>query len=195
MPNENSSAPSSAATTTSRPVLKPPSTRTRTRPRSPFATSACWVSASPSSHGAPACLIDGSGLAPVPPSAPATWTMSARAFATPAAMTPTPADATSFTETSASGLTSFRSKTSWARSSIEYTSWCGGGEISATPGEVPRRRAISSVTLCAGIWPPSPGFEPWATLIWSSSADTAYSAVTPNRPEAICLIFELRSSR
>ena len=31
MPNENSSAPSSAATTTSRPVLSPPSTRSRTR--------------------------------------------------------------------------------------------------------------------------------------------------------------------
>ena len=51
VPNEYSSAPSSAATMTSRPVLKPPSTRRRTRPRRPFATSACWVSARPSSHG------------------------------------------------------------------------------------------------------------------------------------------------
>ena len=68
VPKLTSSAPSSAATTTSRPVLKPPSARTRTRPRSPFATSACCVSARPSSHGAPAFLIDVSGLAPVPPS-------------------------------------------------------------------------------------------------------------------------------
>ena len=35
VPNEYSSAPSSAATSTSRPVLKPPSTRTRTRSRRP----------------------------------------------------------------------------------------------------------------------------------------------------------------
>ena len=74
-------------------------------------------------------------------------------------------------------------------------SWCGGGEISDTPGDVPRSRAISSVTLWAGIWPPSPGFDPCATLIWSSSADAAYSAVTPKRPEATCLIFEFRSLR
>ena len=63
-----------------------------------------------------------------------------------------------------------------------------------TPGRVLRRRAISSVTLCAGIWPPSPGFDPCAILIWSSSAETAYSALTPKRPDATCLIFELRSS-
>ena len=72
-------------------------------------------------------------------------------------------------------------------------SWCGGGEISATPGWVCRSRAISSVTLWPGSWPPSPGFEPWAILIWSSSAKAAYSGVTPKRPEATCLIGELRS--
>ena len=66
--------------------------------------------------------------------------------------------------------------------------------MSETPGRVLRRRAISSVTLCAGIWPPSPGFDPCAILICSSSAETAYSALTPNRPDATCLIFELRSS-
>ena len=67
--------------------------------------------------------------------------------------------------------------------------------MSETPGLVPRSRAISVVTLCAGIWPPSPGFEPWEILIWSSSANAAYSAVTPKRPDATCLIFEFRSSR
>jgi len=56
-------------------------------------------------------------------------------------------------------------------------SWCGGGEISATPGVVWRRRAISTETLWPGSWPPSPGFEPCAILIWSSSANAAYSGV------------------
>src|ERR671936_224030 len=74
-------------------------------------------------------------------------------------------------------------------------SWYGGGEISATPGCVWRSRAISGVTLCPGSWPPSPGFEPCAILICSSSAKTAYSGVTPKRPEATCLILQLRSSR
>ena len=67
VPNEYSSAPSSAATSTSRPVMNPPSTRTRMRSRRSFSTSARCVSASPSSHGRPACLIDISGDAPVPP--------------------------------------------------------------------------------------------------------------------------------
>ena len=39
-----------------------------------------------------------------------------------------------------------------------------------------------------GSWPPSPGFAPCATLISSSSQLFRYSAVTPKRPEATCLI-------
>ncbi len=108
VPNEYSSAPSRAATITWRPVLKPPSTRTRTRPRRPLSTSARWVSARPSSQAMPACLIDDSGLAPVPPLAPEMWTTSASALAQPAAMVPTPSSATSFTETWAA-LTCLRS--------------------------------------------------------------------------------------
>ena len=119
VPKETSSAPRSVATTTSRPVFSPPSTRRRTRPRSPLSTRVCCVSTSPSSHGAPACLIELRGLAPVPPSAPAMCTTSASAFTTPAATRPTPADETSFTDTAALGLACLRSKTSWARSSIE----------------------------------------------------------------------------
>ena len=42
-----------------------------------------------------------------------------------------------------------------------------------------------------GSWPPSPGFAPWASLIWISSAETRYWLVTPNRAEATCLILEL----
>src|SRR5713101_4040598 len=64
----NSSAPSNAAIATSRPVLSWPSVSTLIRPRRLFITRICCVSASPSSHGMPACLIDVSGEAPVPPS-------------------------------------------------------------------------------------------------------------------------------
>ena len=83
MPNEYSSAPSSAATITSRPVFSPPSTRSRTRDRRPLSAISRCASTSPSSHGSPAFLIDESGDAPVPPSAPAMCTTSASAFATP----------------------------------------------------------------------------------------------------------------
>ena len=82
-------------------------------------TSTCCVSARPSSQGRPACLSDDSGEAPVPPSWPAITMCSAFALATPAAMVPTPASATSLTEISAAGLTDFRSWISCARSSIE----------------------------------------------------------------------------
>ena len=73
----NSSAPSSAAMTTSRPVLIWPSVCTTIRSRRPLSSSVCWVSARPSSHGAPACLIEVSGEAPVPPSCPEISTTSA----------------------------------------------------------------------------------------------------------------------
>ena len=66
----NSSAPSSAPITTSRPVRMPPSTCTAMRLRSRLATSVWWVSASPISHGEPACLSEVRGEAPVPPSKP-----------------------------------------------------------------------------------------------------------------------------
>ena len=66
----NSSAPSSAAMTTSRPVFSWPSHCTTMRSRRPLRTSVCCVSAMPSSHGAPACLSDvsgdGAGAAVVP---------------------------------------------------------------------------------------------------------------------------------
>src|SRR5439155_430677 len=45
-------------------------------------------------------------------------------------------------------------------------------------------------TLRPGNWPPSPGFAPCAILICRTSALTRYSVVTPNRPEATCLIAE-----
>src|SRR4030095_1327189 len=72
-------------------------------------------------------------------------------------------------------------------------SWWGGGEIRATPGWVWRSRAISAETLWPGSWPPSPGLEPWAILICSSTALARYAGVTPKRPEATCLMAELFS--
>ena len=45
-------------------------------------------------------------------------------------------------------------------------------------------------TLWPGNWPPSPGLAPCAILICIMSELTRYSAVTPKRPEATCLIAE-----
>ena len=117
---------------------------------------------------------------------------SAFAFATPAAIVPTPLSATSFTLTAAVGLIFFRSKMSCARSSIEYMSWCGGGEMSVMPGMALRVLAIILFTLNPGSCPPSPGLAPCATFICISSALTRYSAVTPKRPDAICFVFDDR---
>ena len=52
--------------------------------------------------------------------------------------------------------------------------------------------AMTLSTLKPISWPPSPGLAPCATLICSSSALTRYSAVTPNLPDATCLIDDLR---
>ena len=51
-----------------------------------------------------------------------------------------------------------------------------------------------SSTLWPGSWPPSPGLAPCAILIWMSSALTRYSAVTPKRPDATCLMAERMES-
>ena len=55
----NSSAPSNAAMTTSRPVFSWPSVSTTMRRRRLLSTSVWCVSARPSSHGRPACLMRG----------------------------------------------------------------------------------------------------------------------------------------
>src|SRR6266487_2119658 len=74
-------------------------------------------------------------------------------------------------------------------------SWCGGGEISVTPGIECRVFAMIASTLCPGSCPPSPGFAPWAILICSSLALTRYSAVTPKRADATCSIKQVASAR
>ena len=116
----NSSAPSSAAMITSRPVLSWPSACTTIRSRSPLRSRVCWVSARPSSHGAPACLMRrqrrGAGAAVVPADQHHVGVRLGhpgghRAHARPRT--------TSLTCTRAAGLAFFRSWISWARSSIE----------------------------------------------------------------------------
>ena len=73
-------------------------------------------------------------------------------------------------------------------------SWCGGGEIRPTPGVEWRTLAMVLSTLWPGNWPPSPGLAPCAILICIMSELTRYSAVTPKRPEATCLIAERMKS-
>ena len=51
-----------------------------------------------------------------------------------------------------------------------------------------------SETFLPGSCPPSPGLAPCAILIWICSALARYSAVTPKRPDATCLIFDFRES-
>ena len=115
----NSSAPRRHATATSRPVLSCPSVCTTILPRRSFITRTCCVSANPNSQGNPACLIEDSGEAPVPPLSPLIRTTSPCPLETPAAMVPTPTSDTSLTCILASGLTFLRSWISCAKSSIE----------------------------------------------------------------------------
>ena len=109
VPIPNSCAPSIAAMTMSRPVLSPPSVRSTTRSRRLFTVSTWCASDRPISHGSPANLIDVTGDAPVPPLCPEIRITSALAFATPAAIVPTPDWLTSFTQTFARGLICLRS--------------------------------------------------------------------------------------
>ena len=105
----NSSAPSSAAMATSRPLISLPSVSILTRFLRPFCNKVWCVSASPISHGRPALWMELSGAAPVPPSYPEIRITCAPAFATPAATVPTPASETSFTEMPAYLFAFFRS--------------------------------------------------------------------------------------
>ena len=118
-PKPNSSAPINAPIRTSQPLFRPPSTRKMTRSRKLFSINTRCTSVKPNSQGLPACLIEERGDAPVPPSCPEIWIISALALATPAAIVPIPISATNFTETWAVGLIWCKSKINWARSSME----------------------------------------------------------------------------
>ena len=181
--------------TTSRPVFIWPSTCTAMRPRRRFSTSVCCVSARPSSHGVPACLIDDQGD---------------RAGAAVVA---------GDRHVVGLGLGHARGHRADADFGHQLDAdrrrwdWRSSGRGSAAPGprsnrcrgaaaaKSARRPASSSAarrcirTPCwPGSWPPSPGFAPCAILIWICSALARYSAVTPKRPEATCLILDFSES-
>ena len=160
-----SSAPIIAAITTSLPVFIPPSVLSVTLCLKLFNVKTWLASVRPISHGIPTYFTLVCGVAPVPPLWPEIRIMSAFALATPAAIVPTPEDATNLTPILAFGLICFKSYINWAKSSIEYISWWGGGDIKVTPGVECLNLAISSVTLKPGNCPPSPGFAPCAILI------------------------------
>ena len=109
VPIPNSSAPIMAAITTSRPVFIPPSVLKVTCCLRPFKVKIWFASVSPISHGIPTYFILVWGLAPVPPECPEIKITSAFAFATPAAIVPTPVEATNLTPTLALGFICLRS--------------------------------------------------------------------------------------
>ena len=65
-------------------------------------------------------------------------------------------------------------------------SWCGGGEINARPWIFSTRQYRRN--FFPGNCPPSPGLAPCATLISCWFEDIKNEVVTPNRPEATCLM-------
>ena len=104
-----SSAPIIAAITTSLPVLIPPSVLKVTLCLRLFKVSTWLASVRPISHGIPTYFTLVCGVAPVPPLWPEINIISASAFATPAAIVPTPEDATNLTPIRALGFICFRS--------------------------------------------------------------------------------------
>ena len=104
-----SSAPIIAAMTTSLPVFIPPSVLKVILCLKLFNVRTWFASVKPISHGIPTYLTLVWGVAPVPPLWPDIKIISAFAFATPAAIVPTPEDATSFTPIRALGFICFKS--------------------------------------------------------------------------------------
>ena len=190
----NSSAPSSAPMTTSRPVLIWPSVCTRMRLRRRFSTSVCCVSARPSSHGVPTCLMDDSGDAPVPPSWPAITTWSALALATPAATVPTPTSDTSLTDTRGLGIHVLQivDELGQVFDRVDVMVRRRRDQAHAREWSSAARRWDSD-TLWPGNWPPSPGLAPCAILIciWSS---TGIRRSRRNGPTPPGLIFDAAKS-
>ena len=168
VPNSKLSAPKIADLTTSEPVWCAPEHLNNTFCLMLFAQRAWLTSAKPISADLPVYFKEVTAAAPVPPVPPAIFIISAPAFATPTAIVPIPSDDTSFTMTLTRAA--FASWISWAKSSIEYVSWWGGGETNSTPGTPPLAAAISTETLEAGNCPPSPGLAPCPILISISSS-------------------------
>ena len=164
------------------------------RPRRRFSTSVCCVSARPSSHGVPACLIEVSGEAPVPPSWPAIVTWSAFALATPAATVPTPTSDTSLTETRACrvGVLQVVDQLRQVLDRIDVVvrrrrDQADAGRRVAQLGDV-------LVDLVAGQLAAFAGLGALRHLDLQSVGVDEVLAVTPKRPDATCLIVERSES-
>ena len=141
----------------------------------------------------PARLIDESGDAPVPPESPEIVMRSACALATPAAIVPTPASATSFTDTVARRV--------HALQIVDQLR-----EIFDRVDVVMRRRRDQRhagvewrvlrddrIDLVAGQLTAFARLGALRDLDLQLAAFTRYSAVTPKRADATCLIALLRS--
>jgi len=115
----------------------------------------------PAPHGAPACLSEVSGAAPVPPSWPEIRTTSAWAFATPAATVPTPTSATSLTWMRAGRVRVLQVVDELGqildRIDVVVRRW---GDQPDAGGRV-AGLCYPRVDLVARSWPPSPGLAPW----------------------------------
>ena len=149
----------------------------------------------PAPRGCPACLSEVSGAAPVPPSWPEMSTTSEWALATPAATVPTPdlGHQLHVHPGPRIGRLQVVDELGDVLDRVDVV-------VRRRRDQPDARRRVpgawrSRDRPCApGSWPPSPGLAPWAILIWRSSALTRYSQVTPNRPEATCLMALRRRS-
>ena len=104
--------------------------------------------------------------------------------------------APSFTDTGFSQpVASRNSSTLITRSSAPSTSGWRDGERRSIPAGMPRSRAISSVTLAAISWPPSPGFAPCEMYISTPSAWRIAFTLQPSRPPRHCTTTRLAASR
>ena len=143
----------------------------------------------------PACLIEARGDAPVPPSWPLIWMASAPALATPVGDDADAGRGDQLDVDPRRGMERAQVENQLARD--PRCCRCRGAPA-ARSASCPAARGAGA--RCAespsspGSWPPSPGFEPCAILICSSSAERRYAGVTPNRADATCLV-RLPSSR
>ena len=181
-------APSNAATVTSRPVLSWPSVCRITRPRNPFSTRTCWVSAMPSSHGSPACFMEESGEAPVPPSWPGRW-LCGRPWPSPLRRDgPDPhlGDEPTLTPGRRVGVLEVVDELRQVFDRVDVVvgrrrdkahAWRRVPYLRYVLADLVPRQLAALARL-----------DPWAILICNWSALTRYSVVTPKRPLATCFM-------
>ena len=160
------SAPRAMALTTSAEFLKEPDTTSETEFLILSSLSLWSTAAKASSIGIPTLSLILVGAAPVPPRKPSITIMSAPARATPETIAEQLCTAAIFTATGfLYWVASFKDQISWRKSSIEYISWCGAGDMASEPDGIIRALLTSTVTFSPGRCPPMPGFAPCPILI------------------------------